>query len=571
MPTRTVFTASALGMLAAFSVAIAPTPAMAAAPAIHHMIVAAEPDAAAAGLEMLRAGGSAVDAIIAAQMVLGLEEPQSSGLGGGSYLVVADGTAIGAYDGRETAPASATPGMFLDAQGRPNRHDDMVPGGLSVGVPGTVAVLALAHKEHGRLPWARLFEPAIKLAQNGYKVPPRLAAELAEGGPKLAAMRDIRAAFFTADGTPVKTGQVWRNVKLADTLRRVAEGGPDAFYKGAIAADIASAVSNAPLHPTTMTPADLAAYRPKERPALCGFYRAYRVCSLPPSTSGGATVLEILGLLTRFPSPSLQPGTLSAVHLISEASRLAYADRARWLGDTDFVEVPLQGLLDPAYLDMRSHLIDPMRDIGVAQAGMPLMRKGEINYAPQRPQIEQGTSHLVAADDRGETVSMTTSVESAFGAQMMADGFILNNQLTDFSFEPVIDGKPVANAPAASKRPLSAMTPVVVFGPDGKVFAALGSPGGRQIIAFVAQALVGLIDGAQSMKEAAAEPRFANLNGPTFLEKGTALDALAPALTAMGHSIRSVAFFSGVNGLRRVPGGYEGAADPRREGVALGD
>ena len=331
-------------------------------------------------------------------------------------------------------------------------------------------------------------------------------------------------------------------------------------------------MTKAPVNPAVMTRADFANYQPKERTPLCGTYRAYRICSLPPSTSGGTSVLQILGLLQRFSSAELQPATLSSVHLISEASRLAYADRERWLGDADFVAVPLPGLLDRAYLDTRSRLIDPMHAMGIAAAGTPLMQKGEIpDYAPMRPQIEQGTSHLAVVDDSGEVVSMTMSIEAAFGAQIAAGGFLLNNELTDFSFEPIIDGKPVANAPAPGKRPLSAMSPVIVFAPDGKFFAALGSPGGRQIIAYVAQAVVNLIDGQLSMQGAAAAPRHVNLNGATLIEKGTPLEMLTPALTAMGHRVRAIPFDSGVNGIRRVNGGYEGGADPRREGVALGD
>lgn len=536
-----------------------------------HMIVAAEPDAAEAGRTMLRKGGSAIDAIIAAQMVLTLEEPQSSGIGGGSYLIVSDGTALKAYDGRETAPASARPGMFLDAAGRARRHGDAIPGGLSVGVPGTVAVLAMAHKAHGRLPWADLFEPAIRLAEQGFSVPARLAKELRDGGAELAAMPDIRATFFNMDGTPVKAGQTWRNPALAATFKEIAQKGPDAFYRGDIARRITSAVSTAPRNRAVMTADDLAAYRPKERSPLCGTYRTYRVCSLPPSTSGGVTVLQILGLLEHFPQAQLQPATLSGAHLFLEASRLAYADRDRWLGDSDFVATPVQGLVDRSYLDSRARFIDPMRAGMRAEPGMPPMKSGMLNFAPQRPQIEKGTSHLAAVDDNGEVVSMTTSIEAAFGAQIAAGGFLLNNELTDFSFEPVIDGMPVANAPAPGKRPLSSMAPTLIFGPDGKFFAAVGSPGGRLIIDYVAQAVVNLIDAKLSMPQVAAAPRLVNLNGSSFIERGTALERQTPTLTAMGHQIRSIGFDSGVNGIRRVADGYEGGADPRREGVALGD
>jgi gamma-glutamyltranspeptidase/glutathione hydrolase len=540
--------------------------------ATQHMIVAAEPDAAAAGLQMLRQGGSAVDAAIAAQMVLTLEEPQSSGIGGGAYLIVSDNGALAAYDGRETAPASAGPNMFLDAKGAPRPFDEVRPGGLSVGVPGAVRMLAMAHAAHGKLPWARLFQPAIHLAEQGFRVPTRLARELREGGPQLAAMPGIRALFFHADGTPLNPGETWRNPQLAQTFRTIATLGPDAFYNGAIAGEIADAVTLAPLNPTMMTPGDIAGYQPKQRAPLCGAYRSFRVCSLPPSTSGGVTVLQILAMLQRFPSTMLQQGTATEVHLVSEASRLAYADREQWLGDADFVSVPLAGLLDSAYLDTRSKLINARRDMGRAMAGTPPIRKAEVPvYAPMPSQVEFGTSHLSVVDDNGEVVSMTTSIEAAFGAEIEAGGFLLNNELTDFSFEPVINGRPVANAAAAGKRPLSAMSPTIVFDKDGKFFAAVGSPGGRQIIAYVAQTLVALIDGELPMQAAVDAPRHVNTNGATLIEADTRLVQLAPALAALGLQVRFVPFDSGVNGIRRVPDGYQGGADPHREGVARGD
>jgi gamma-glutamyltranspeptidase / glutathione hydrolase len=557
-----------VAVAASFGSTTAPTSAI----AKRHMIVAAEPDASEAGRLMLRAGGSAVDAAIAAQMVLTLVEPQSSGIGGGSYLVVSDGAALNAYDGRETAPASARPGMFLDAQGRPRRGSEVIPGGLSVGVPGTIAVLAMAHKAHGRLPWARLFEPAIRLAEQGFVVQPRLASAVRDNAAEYAAMPAMRALYFNLDGSPLKAGQTWRNPELAASLRGIAEKGPDAFYRGAIADEIVKAVATAPRNAAIMTREDIAAYQAKPREPLCGVYRLHRVCSVPPSSSGGVTVLQILALLERFPAAQLQAATLSAVHLVSDASRLGYADRERWLGDPDFVFVPLGGLLDRSYVEMRSRLIDPARSMGTADAGTPPIRQGAlIDYAPQPPQIERGTSHLSVVDDLGQVVSMTTTIEGAFGAQIAAGGFLLNNELTDFSFEPMIDGRPVANAPAPGKRPLSSQAPVIVFGPDGRFVASLGSPGGRLIIAYVAQALVNLIDGRLSMPAVAAAPRHVNLNGPTFIESGTRLESLAPQLSAMGHQVRSMRFDSGVNGIRSVAGGYEGGADPRREGVALGD
>ena len=521
-----------------------------------HMIVAAEPDAAEAGRLMLREGGSAVDAAIAAQMVLTLVEPQSSGIGGGSFLVVSDGASLSTYDGRETAPASAHPRMFLDAQGRPRASRDVIPGGLSVGVPGTVAVLAMAHRAHGRLPWGRLFEPAIRLAEQGFVVQPRLANQLRAEAAAYLEMPTMRALFFNPDGTPAQAGQTWRNPDLAVSLREIAEKGPDAFYRGAIADQIVRAVTTAPRNRAVMTREDIARYQAKSREPLCGVYRLYRICSVPPSSGGGVTVLQILALLERFQSAQLEPGTLSSVHLISEASRLAYADRDRWLGDPDIVSVPLRGLLDRAYIEMRSRLIDRERAMGTARAGTPPVRQGIIlDYAPQALQIEMGTSHLSVVDERGQVVSMTTTIEAGFGSHLVAGGFVLNNELTDFAFEPVIDGIPVANAPGPGKRPLSSQAPVIVFGPDGRFFASLGSPGGRYIIAYVVQALVNLIDGHLSMPAVVDAPRHVNLNGPTIIESGTRLETLIPMLSRMGHQVRPAAFDSGVNGIRRVADG----------------
>ena len=400
-----------------------------------HMIVTANPYASQAGLEMLRAGGSAVDAAIAAQAVLGLVEPQSSGIGGGAFMLLAEKTgALAGYDGREVAPASANPRMFLDAQGKPRGFMDAVVGGLSVGVPGNIAMLAKAHAAHGRLPWARLFQPAIKLATNGFKVPPRLAAELrSESG--VGDMPGTRALYFHADGTPVAEGELLKNPAYAETLRQIAHGGADTFYKGRIADAIVAAVTHAPRNPTVMTRADLANYRALDRTPLCGTYRRYRVCSMPPP-AGGVVMLQILALVQHLPQAQLQPNTVSEIHLVSQAQRLAYADRARWLGDPAFVTPPTLGLLDAAYVAARAKLIDPARDMGTAAAGTPPMRQ-TLDYAPQRSPVGAGTSHLSIVDDRGEVVSMTTTVESPFGSYLTAGGFILNNQLTDFSFDPV--------------------------------------------------------------------------------------------------------------------------------------
>ncbi|HEX4302605.1 MAG TPA: gamma-glutamyltransferase [Rhizomicrobium sp.] len=535
-----------------------------------HMISAANPYASEAGRQMLRAGGSAVDAAIAAQLVLTLVEPESSGIGGGAFMMLYDPKTkkVTSFDGRETAPASATPGMFLDASGKPRQHFDAIPGGLSTGVPGVIAMFDMAHRKYGKLPWAKLFAPAIKLATDGFPVGRKLAATLA-AFPQMAQMPDIKRYFFHPDGTPVKQGDILKDPLLARTLTLIAKGGAKAFYSGAIAQNIVDAVQHAPVNPGGMTLADLASYRAVERPAVCGEYRKYRLCSMGPPSSGGIAVLQILGMLERFPQSDLQPGTLSEVHLFTQASRLAFADRAMYLGDPDVVNVPIRGLIDPGYLTQRSALIDPKKDMGTASAGTPPNKRAD--YAPQRSQQMPGTSHLSVVDDRGQVVTMTMTVEFVFGSEVMANGFFLNNELTDFSFDPMLNGKPVANAPAPGKRPMSAMSPTIVFDPKGQFAIATGSPGGPAIIDYVAQSLIGMIDGHLGPAAAAALPHPLNLNSPTILEKGTGLEALTAQLTAMGHTVVTRDLESGLHIIQRVPGGYRGGADPRRDGVALGD
>jgi len=539
-----------------------------AAPARHHMIAAANPYAAEAGLKMLRRGGSAVDAAIAAQMVLTLVEPESSGIGGGAFLLLFDPRTkkLTSFDGRETAPASATPGMFLDAAGRPRPHDEAIPGGLSVGVPGNIAMLELAHKKYGKLQWATLFEPAIQLAEAGAPVSGKLA-ELLRARPDIAAMPDIKRHFTRPDGSPLQAGDRLKNPELAATFRAIAKGGARAFYTGEIARAIVAKVRHAPLNPGGMTLADLAGYRAVERGPVCGTFRVWRLCSMAPPSSGGIAVLQILKLLERFGPQT--PNTLEAVHLFAQASKLAFADRGRYLGDPKFVTVPVKGLLDQAYLRERSLLIDPARDIGEAQPGTP---PGAIDFAPPVGREHHGTSHLSVVDDAGQVVAMTTTVEYLLGAEMMAKGFILNNELTDFSFVPVRDGKPVANAPAAGKRPMSAMSPVIVLDHHGRFLIALGSPGGPAIINYVAGALLAMLDGGADPAAAARLAHVVQTNGPLSLEKDPVLDGLAPRLEAMGYTVHAAASeTSGLHIIKRVAGGYIGAADPRREGVAAGD
>ena len=546
-------------------------PALAQPVAKHHLVAAANPYAAKAALDMLRQGGSSVDAAIAAQMVLTLVEPESSGLGGGAFMLLWDPATykITSLDGRETAPASATPGMFLDANGNPRAHFDAIPGGLSVGVPGVLAMLELAHKKYGKLPWATLFGPAIALADKGVPVSEKLAREL-RAFPKIAAMPDVKRTFTKPDGTLLKEGDVLKNPALAAALRAIAKGGAKAFYTGPIARDIVDKVQHAPVNPGGMTLADLAHYRAKERAPVCARYRGERICSMGPPSSGGISVLQILGMLERFPSKDLTPNSLGEIHLFSQASRLAFADRAMYLGDSAFVRVPVRGLLDRSYLSARASLIDPARDMGQAEPGKPPSIRAD--FAPQKSPELHGTSHLSIVDDKGQVVSMTTTVEFVFGSEMMVDGFFLNNELTDFSFVPMQGGKPVANAPAPGKRPMSAMAPTIAFDRHGRFAMALGSPGGPAIIPYVAETLVAMIDGRLSPRDAAALPHHVNMNGPLFLENDISLDALAPALAKMGYDVRrGREEMSGLHIIKRVKDGYIGAADPRRDGVAIGD
>jgi gamma-glutamyltranspeptidase/glutathione hydrolase len=537
----------------------------------NHVISAANPHAARAGLAMLRAGGGAVDAAIAAQAVLTLVEPQSSGIGGGAFLLHYSkrDRAVEAYDGRETAPAGAGPELFLGANKMPLKFYDAVIGGRSVGAPGVLRMLELAHGEHGRLPWARLFEPAIALAENGFEISPRLHYFIgrAKGLKRTAAARRY---FFTQVGEPKPAGNRLVNAEYATTLRIIAKHGADGLYRGPLAREIVDAVRGAVANPGALSLADLRDYRAVKRRALCRPYRGWNVCTMPPPTSGGITTLQILGLLERFDLSRLKPGSVRAVHLISEASRLAYADRAAYIADADFVSVPVEGLLRRNYLAARSELISAARSMGRAVAGAPGRRKSEI--PPVSDAIElPSTSHLSVVDSHGNAVSMTSSVENIFGSRLMVGGFMLNNQLTDFSFRPEINGRKVANRVQPGKRPRSSMSPTIVLDGDGRFVVALGSPGGSRIIGYVARALIAALDWRMGLADAFALPNHVNRNGPTDLEKGSALRAIAPGLEALGHEVRIRGLTTGLHGVRATPDGYDAAADPRREGVALGD
>jgi len=535
----------------------------------HDMVVAANPIAAAAGRDMLRQGGTAVDAAIAAQLVLNLVEPQSSGIGGGAFLVLwsAAERRVVTFDGRETAPEAAKADRFLGPDGKPLAFYDAVVGARSVGVPGVLRMLELAHARYGKLPWRDLFAPAIKLAEAGVPVSPRLQMLLAKD-PFLARYEPARSYFYGADGAPKP---VLLNPELAATLRLVAAGGADAFYTGPIAHDMVAALRAVPGSPGDLMPSDLAGYAAKERAPVCGAYRAHRLCGMGPPSSGAVTLLEMLGMLGHFDLAPDRPPSVEAAHLLAEAGRLAYADRARYVADPDFVAVPVSGLLDPDYLNARARLIDRERAMpGPAPPGDPPGSRAEEhgdNAAPELP----STSHISIIDRAGNALAMTTTIENAFGSRVMVRGFLLNNELTDFSFVPEEQGRPVANRIAGGKRPLSAMAPTLVFDRHGRLELVVGSAGGPAIINDVAKTVVAVLDWGYDLAAAIELPNDGNRNGATEIEAGPSAAAMAAALAARGHKVQLTDRPSGLGGIRVTPRGLEGAADPRRDGTALGD
>ena len=547
----------------------------------HFMVTAANPHATDAGYEILAAGGSAVDAAIAIEAVLSLTEPQSSGLAGGAYMLhwQAAKAQLDAYDGRETTPMGATPELFYNEDGQMGFFSAFRTG-RAVGVPGVVAMLAQAHGDHGNLPWADLFKPALKLAADGFVVSPRLAKSLVSyrvSSDRQMAMRDY---FFTQneDGTwaPVPEGHLLKNPAYARTLTLIADKGAQAFYTGALAQEIVDAVQNAPVHPGTMSMADMAAYKPIRREAVCLPYRQYEVCGMPPSSSGGLTVLQILGMLNESKMAELPAGSVEAIHLITEASKLAYADRNRYIGDPEMVPVPIEGMLNKFYLRQRSREIMPNHSAPKALPGKAGIQTGALghwgnsdNWGDNVSKAQPSTSHFSIVDSAGNVVSMTASVEAPFGSRLMAGGMVLNNQLTDFSFAPADENGPIANAVAPGKRPRSSMSPTIVFDENEDFYLAIGSPGGSRIITYVTQTLVGLLDWNLTMQDAINLPRHVQAGDESNLEleAGTDLAARADALRALGHQVTVKPITSGLHGIKVIEGMYEGGADPRREGT----
>ncbi|MBV6664716.1 gamma-glutamyltransferase [Pseudomonas yamanorum] len=554
-----------------------------------HMAAAANPLAAEAGREILRKGGSAIDAAIAMQAVLTLVEPQSSGIGGGAFIMLWDGKQVHAYDGRETAPAGATERLFLKADGTPMAFPEAQIGGRSVATPGVLRALEMAHKKTGHLQWATLFEPAIRLAEQGFPISARLHSLIA-ADRYITRSPEMTAYFLNADGSPKATGTLLKNPALANVFKRIAKEGPDALYYGPIAEEITRKVqgnSNA----GSLTLTDLKGYSAVERAPLCTDYKRWKVCGMPPPSSGGIAIAQILGTLQALEArdprmalaplkpvktdspPGLEP-VPEAVHLIAEADRLAYADRAQYVADSDYVPVPVAGLIAPNYLASRAALIGE-RSMGVAKPGKPAGI--EVAYAPDRSPLRISTSQVVAVDDVGGAVSMTTTVEAAFGSHVMVQGFLLNNQMTDFSFIPEENGQPVANRIEPGKRPRSSMAPTLVFDrQSGELVATVGSPGGSQIIEYVSKSLVAMLDWNLDPQAAVGLPNFGSRNGATELEAGLFSAPLKQALKDKGHALSEIDMTSGAQAIVRVrdaqgKASLIGGADPRREGEALGD
>lgn len=535
----------------------------------HAMVAAANPYASNAGVNILKLGGSAIDAAIAVQLVLTLVEPQSSGIGGGAFMLYWDKKTarLSTFDGRETAPAAATSDMFLDENGQAISWITAVVGGRSVGVPGVLAGLKKAHDSYGKLPWAVLFSEAIELAEQGFIVSPRLEKLVAmEFNPGITKLPTIKNYFFP-DGKAVKAGQRLKNPKLAAVYRSIAHDGVDAFYQGWIAKKIVAAVQHSPIAPGRLTLADMKNYTAKELPAVCGPYRQYQVCGMAPPSSGGVAIIQILGQLEKFDLKKLSINDADFVHLFSQSSRLAFADRNRYIADSSFVNVPTQGLIAKSYLDQRATLIDLNKDMGTAVAGMPT---GALAQAEDNAFELPSTSHISIVDQEGNAISMTTSVEMGFGSAVMVEGFILNNQLTDFSLAPKRDGQWVANRLEPGKRPRSSMAPMMVFNQDNTLKLVVGSPGGSRIINYVAQTMIAILDWQLDPQSAINLPRITNRNKVTTLEKGTDLVKLKPALEAKGHKVKVGDLNSGLQAIELSNGKLHGGADPRREGTAIG-
>tara|TARA_R110000751_G_scaffold91266_3_gene178870 strand:+ start:48396 stop:50174 length:1779 start_codon:yes stop_codon:yes gene_type:complete len=532
------------------------------------MVVAANPYASWAGKNVLVKGGSAIDAAIAVQAMLTLVEPQSSGIGGGGFILYWDNKAkkLHTFDGRETAPSQARIDLFME-DGKPIKWIDAVVGGQSVGVPGVLKALDMAHQEFGNLAWSELFADSIALSNNGFIVSHRLASLLERKiHPGLNQFR-TSSVYFYPKGKALEEGSTKKNAALAKTLTTIAQKGVDSFYKGSIATNIARAAQFSTINPGLITAQDIAEYQAIKRSPVCGRYRSYQVCGMAPPSSGGVNVLQILRTLEPYNISQYPLGSAPAVHLFTQASRLAYADREMYIADSDFSQLPLSALLSTRYLSERARKINNEKDMGKVLAGKPFPI---MNFSKGNTFEQPNTSHFSIVDKEGNAVSMTTSIEFAFGSGVMVEGFLLNNQLTDFSFNPYRGNKPVLNRVEPNKRPRSAMSPTMVFDEEGQLTLVLGSPGGSRIVSYVAQTLMGVLDWDLDIQEAINLPKVTNRNDYTALEKGTVIEELKPILEKMGHKVQVIDLNSGLHGIQLNKGGLIGGADPRREGVAVG-
>ena len=538
----------------------------------NQMVVTANPYASEAGYNILKKGGNAIDAMVAIQTVLGLVEPQSSGLGGGAFLVYFDAEEekLKTYDGRETAPKAATPDMFLDDNGHPLNFFDAVIGGRSVGTPGTVKLLHETHQKYGKLEWSEVISPAIGLAEDGFKLSPRLNSSISRSAESLYKYQTTRDYFLSEEGVPLFVGTIVTNKEYANTLRAISKNGADAFYKGEIAQNIVDTVQNAEGNPGRLSLEDLNSYEIIEREPACYRYRDHDVCGMGPPSSGALTVGQTLGLVEAYDLKAYGAGNPESWRIIGDATRLAFADRGVYMADSDFVKMP-KGLLNRAYLwDRSQELIreDALSDDDISPGKPPFDHA--LNWSPDNSLELPSTSHFSIVDAQGNVVSMTTTIENGFGSRLMVGGFLLNNELTDFSFIPEVDGKSVANAIEPGKRPRSSMAPTIVM-KDGKPVLAIGSPGGSRIIPYVAKTLIAWFDWDKDIQQAIELPHLVNRFGSYDIEKGTAAEKLVPALEAYGYDVEIRDLNSGLHGIEITPNGLEGGADTRREGVALGD
>lgn len=537
----------------------------------HWMVNAANPHASEVGAQILREGGNAIDAMVSMQLMLGLVEPQSSGIGGGAFMVYWDAKQqkLTSFDGRETAPLDAKPSLFLDEKGEPLKFYDAVVGGRSVGTPGVVKLLWETHQRYGKLPWEKLIEPIAKVAENGFKISPRLAQLIAGDQEKLSRYPDTRRYFFNADGSPKTEGTLLKNPEYAATLKAIAKGGADAFYHGKIAQDIVEHVQTAQGNPGVLSQKDFDTYQVKQREPVCTGYESYDICGMGPPTSGGMTVGQIVAMTQYFDLPKWGPNDARSWQVIADASRLAFADRDQYIADEDYVPVPKEGLLNRDYLKQRAELIQPGKALTKVEPGNPEWQQAQVRSPDESIELPC-TSHFNIIDRDGNVVSMTTSVENVFGSRLMVHGFILNNELTDFSFRSQVDGKPVANRVEPGKRPRSSMSPMIIL-QDNKPYMAIGSPGGSRIIGYVAESLIAHLAWGMDIQQAVSLPHILNRFGQMEIEKGTSAEKWVSQFEAQGYDVKVQDLNSGLHAIRVTDHGLEGAADPRREGISIGE